>query len=72
MATRHFEHEGRAYVVTAAADPADPNRVRIEATADGAPVPIPGLPEGTMPLRPPHDLDGLLRAAERLLRGQPR
>ena len=71
MPTRIFEQDGKAYVLSAAADAGNPTRVLIEATADGEPVPIPGLPGGVMSLQPPHDYEGLLKAVERLLRNSP-
>src|ERR671927_1707104 len=49
--TRSFEHEGRSYVVRAFSSPDDPTRIKFEATADDRPVPIPGLPDGIMPLQ---------------------
>ncbi len=71
MHTRTFEHQGKTYVVSVFAAGDDPTRLKFEASADGQPVPIPGLPDGIMPLQPPHEYQALLQAVERLLRAQP-
>ena len=70
--TRTFEHAGKTYIVRVFTATDDPTLLKVEASADGRPVPIPGLAEGMMPRRPPHeDYQTLLQEVERLLRDQP-
>ena len=70
--TRTFEHEGKTYSVRVFTATDDPTLLKVGASADGRPVPIPGLAEGTMPRQPPHvDYQALLQEIERLMRGHP-
>ena len=72
MHTRTFEHEGQTYIVRAFAASEDPTLLKVEASAGGRSVPIPGLADGIMPHRPPHeDYQVVLQEVERLLRDQP-
>ena len=68
--TRTFEHEGRTYVVRAFTTSEDPTLLKVEAFADGRPVPVPGLAHGIMPHQPPHEeYQVLLQEVERRLCG---
>ena len=69
--TRTFEHEGKTYIVRAFAAMEDPTLLKVEASVGGRPVPIPGLADGIMPHRRPHeDYQVVLQEGERLLRDQ--